>query len=217
MKTVYFVRHGQSEGNISSVYQSVDSPLTEEGERQAQFIAERCKRLPIQAIVSSTQLRAKSTAAIISEKTGLDVEFSDLFRERKKPTALNGKSFGDSDARALNEEWWQSLIDAGPRAMDGENFMDITARAASALDYLTKRPEDHILVVTHGFYMRYLVGRAIYGKNLTGTNFAPLARSLTMENTGITVLRYEAPRVVEAWGETAPWHLWVWNDHAHLG
>ena len=80
MKTIYFVRHGQSEGNVSAVYQTVSSPLTEGGKRQARFIAERCSKLPIEAVVSSTQLRAKETASIIAEKTGHTVEFSDLFR-----------------------------------------------------------------------------------------------------------------------------------------
>ena len=185
MKTVYFVRHGESEGNATEVYQAVDSPLTEKGRKQARMVADRCSRLPIQAIISSTQLRAKNTANIIAETTGHPVEFSDLFRERRKPKALNGKPFSDPGARALNERWWLSLIGEGSRAEDGENFEDISTRAGKALEYLTQRPEKELLVVTHGFYLRYLAARAIYGEALTGTIFSSLARSLIMENTGI--------------------------------
>jgi len=217
MKTIYFVRHGQSEGNVSPVYQTMSSPLTKEGKQQAQFIGERCSQLPIEAIISSTQLRAKETAALIAEKTGHTVEFSDLFRERRKPTELNGKLFDDPEAKQLNEAWWQSLIAAGPRAGDGENFQDINGRADSALEYLIGRPEDHILVVTHGFYMRYIVAKAIFGDKLTGELFADFAPSLVMENTGITILRHGTPSVLHAWGKAARWELWVWNDHAHLG
>lgn len=217
MKTVYFVRHGESEGNIAPVYQYTDSPLTEKGRKQAQIVADRCSRLPIQAIISSTQLRAKDTANIIGEITGHTVEFSDLFRERRKPQALDGKPFSDSKAQALNDKWWRSLIDEGPRAEDGENFKDISARAGKALAYLLERPEQHLLVVTHGFYMRYLVGRAIYGERLTGPIFSSLAGSLVMENTGITVLRHRASSAIEAWGGAGPWQFWIWNDHAHLG
>ncbi len=217
MKTVYFVRHGQSTGNIQPVYQAVDVHLTDEGRRQAAYVAERCAKLPIEVVVSSTQMRAKETAEIIAEKTGHQVEFSDLFRERRKPTELNGKSFGDPEAEALNELWWQSLMDNGPRALDGENFEDLSVRAGKALEYIIQRPEEHILVVTHGFYMRYLVARAVYGDKLNGDNFEPLARTLVMENTGITILRYDASTPKQAWGEPAPWQLWMWNDHAHLG
>jgi len=217
MKTIYFVRHGQSTGNIRPVYQAVDVPLTDEGKRQAAFIGERCKKLPIEVIISSTQTRAAETASIIGKKTGHEIEFSDLFRERRKPTKLNGKPFSDPEAERINDIWWQSLMDAGPRALDGENFKDLSERAGEALEYLIQRKEDHILVVTHGFYMRYLVARAIYGGTLNGDNFEPLARSLVMENTGLTVLRHGTPSKKEAWGEPAPWQLWVWNDHAHLG
>ena len=217
MKTVYFIRHGQSEGNIGSAYQTADSPLTEKGQKQAAIIADRCARLPIETIISSTQQRAKSTASIIAEKTGHVVEFSDLFRERRKPAALSGKTFSDAAARELNERWWDSLMGAGPRVEDGENFEDLSARADAALEYLTGRAEGNILVITHGFFMRYIVARAIYGKDLTGNTFEPMARSLVMENTGITVLRYKATEELEAWGRSAEWKLWIWNDHAHLG
>lgn len=217
MKTVYFVRHGQSEGNVAEVYQSTDSPLTEKGKMQARVVAERCSRLPIEAIISSNQLRAMETANIISAVTGHEVEFTDLFRERRKPNALNGKSFSDAEAKALNDSWWKSLIDEGPRAGDGENFSDISERAGKALRYLIARPEKHLLVVTHGFYMRYLVGRAVFGEHLNGNIFGSIARSLIMENTGITVLRHKAPSVTEAWGEPGMWQFWIWNDHAHLG
>ena len=217
MKTVYFVRHGQSKGNVEPVFQAADSPLTEEGKRQAHLIAKRCAKLPIQIILASTQLRAKETAEIITGKTGTLLEFSDLFRERRKPSALNGKSFSDPAANDLNEQWVKSLLDEGPRAGDGENFADVSQRAGKALDFLLKRTEDEILVVTHGVFMRYIVARAMYGEELTGRDFSKLAQSMVMENTGITVLRHDAPVNILAWGELAPWQLWVWNDHAHLG
>lgn len=216
MKTVYFVRHGQSTGNVELVYQAIDVPLTEEGRKQAAYIAARCAKLPIEAIISSSQARAKETAEIIAEKIGHSVELSALFRERRKPVALKGKSFSDSEARALEERWWKSLMDTGPRAEDGENFDDISDRACKALEHLLERKEKNILVVTHGFYMRYLVARAMYGENLTGELFEPIARSLVMENTGITVLRHGTPQH-PGWGKSSTWQFWIWNDHAHLG
>jgi broad specificity phosphatase PhoE len=37
-KIVYFVRHAQSEDNVAPVFQSPNSPLNEEGKRQAERI-----------------------------------------------------------------------------------------------------------------------------------------------------------------------------------
>jgi len=211
MKTVYFVRHGESEGNATEVYQAVDSPLTEKGRKQARMVADRCSRLPIQAIISSTQLRAKNTANIIAETTGHPVEFSDLFRERRKPKALNGKPFSDPGARALNERWWLSLIGEGSRAEDGENFEDICMRAGQGLEHLAARGEQNILVSTHESFLRILIARALFGESVSGQEMKVFMRALGMENTGITVLRHNAD------DPTLPWTLWIWNDHAHLG
>src|SRR3989344_1714891 len=120
MKTVYFVRHGQSEGNVGSVFQHADSPLTAKGIKQAEFIAERCTRLPIDVIISSTQPRAADTAQIISEKTKHEVELSDLFRERKKPSSLEDKPLDDAGA--------QKIISSLLRTV---SFLDISLRALS--------------------------------------------------------------------------------------
>jgi len=39
MKTVYFVRHGSTEGNENGAYQHVHTPLSELGRGQAEFVA----------------------------------------------------------------------------------------------------------------------------------------------------------------------------------
>ncbi|MCR4325457.1 MAG: histidine phosphatase family protein [Patescibacteria group bacterium] len=217
MKTIYFVRHGQSEGNISSMFQSEDSPLTEHGRKQAGFIAERVSRLPIETIIASTMPRAKETADIISERTGHTPEPSELFRERGKPNSLEGKRHDDPDAHRINEAWWKSLAGDGSRVENSENFNDLKKRAGECLDYLAGRREENILVVTHGFFLRYIVARAIFGAELSTVQFAPMMKTLWMENTGITALRYDKGNHWDEIGAAAPWVLWIWNDHAHLG
>ena len=210
MKTVYFVRHGESEGNVGSVFQPDESPLTERGKEQARYVADRCARLPIEYMVASTMKRTQETATIISSHIHLSFSSSDLFRERRKPKELEDRSHHDVEAQKINAAWWKSLGGDGSRVSDGENFEDLRARAGKALEYLLERPESNLLVVTHGFFLRYLVARAIYSDELSPSQFEPLMRTLWMENTGITALRYG----ISKW---APWVLWSWNDHAHLG
>ena len=74
MKTVYFVRHGESEANTGEapVFQGPTSLLTEKGKEQARFIAKRVSKLSFDAIISSPAVRTIATADAIREEVGKD-------------------------------------------------------------------------------------------------------------------------------------------------
>src|SRR3990167_2871710 len=211
MKTVYFIRHGESEGIANLRYQPSEAPLTERGREQARLIAERCTRLQIDTIISSTMTRAQETAAIIAARTGLPVESSDFFRERRLPRELTDRVRAKKETREIERAWKKSLADEGPRVSDGENFEDICMRAGQGLEHLAARGEQNILVSTHESFLRILIARALFGESVSGQEMKVFMRALGMENTGITVLRHNAD------DPTLPWTLWIWNDHAHLG
>ncbi|HYD93321.1 MAG TPA: histidine phosphatase family protein [Candidatus Paceibacterota bacterium] len=210
-KIMYFVRHGQSEGNVSPVFQSTDSPLNESGLAQAEKVADRISKLSFDTLIASPLTRAKETATAIANKTGKEPEYSDLFVERVKPTQIIGKSYEDESANALWETWEKSLHTPGLRAEDGENFDDLVARADKALAFLAARDEASLVVVTHGYFLRTIVARVLLGSTLTGGAFQNFQARIAMENTGITVLKY-----TDGWDGMA-WRLWIYNDHAHLG
>lgn len=211
-KIVYLVRHGQSEANVAPVFQGLHSPLSEVGQGQAQKIAQRVQHLECDALIASPLLRTKQTAEAITALTGLVPEYSDLFVERIKPARLNDTLHTDEVANALWRQWEDSLSTPGMRAEDGENFDDLMQRADKALDFLQNRPEKTITVVTHGYFLKALVARIILGNNLTADTFKHFQQHTHTQNTGVTVLHYkdsfEMPRA---------WHVWVYNDHAHLG
>ena len=211
MKTIYFVRHGESEGNADLRYQASETPLSERGREQARLIAERCASLPIDVIISSTMARAQETATIIAGRTGLPVESSDFFRERRLPKELTGRLRAETETHEIERAWQKSLADEGPRVSDGENFEDICMRAGQGLEHLAARGEQNILVSTHESFLRILIARALFGESVSGQEMKVFMRALGMENTGITVLRHNAD------DPTLPWTLWIWNDHAHLG
>ncbi len=75
---LYFIRHGESEGNVRNVFtgQKDDSPLTEKGREQARTEGAKIKELglKIDAIVSSPLSRAFDTAKIVAEIIGYDKE-----------------------------------------------------------------------------------------------------------------------------------------------
>lgn len=211
-KIIYFVRHGQSEDNVKHVFQSPDSPLSENGKQQAKSIARRISKLNFQALIASPLKRVKQTAEAIAEVTNREVEYSELFIERVKPIYINSKPYTDEKADNLWKEWEKSLHTPGMRVEDGENFDDITARADKALGFLRNRTEQSLVVVTHGYFLRTIVARVLLGDLLSDKTFLHIHKTTTTENTGLTVLKYRK----EPEGKSR-WHLWIYNDHAHLG
>ena len=209
-KIVYLVRHGQSEANISPVFQPPESPLTETGKKQAKRIAERMSKLDFGILISSPLVRAKETSGAIASATGKKPEYSDLFVERIKPTSVSGKPHSDEEASNLWDEWERSLYTPDLRVEDGENFDDLIARADKALNFLKSKKEREIVVVTHGFFLRAVIARVVMSGSLTPEGFKSFLAHIYTENTGLSVLTY---------GETsngAAWRLWIYNDHAHL-
>lgn len=211
-KIIYLVRHGQSDDNVRPVFQSPDSPLSENGKLQAKSIARRISKLDFQALIASPLKRAKQTAEAIAEVTDREVEYSEFFIERVKPIYINSKPYTNKKADNLWKEWEKSLHTPGMRIEDGENFDDIIARADKALDFLRNRTERTLVVVTHGYFLRTIVARVLLGDLLSDKTFLHIHKSTATENTGLTVLKYRK----ESEGKSR-WHLWIYNDHAHLG
>lgn len=211
-KTVYLLRHGQSKDNVAPVFQSTTSPLSDVGLEQAKFIAERVSRISFEALVSSPLQRTKQTAEEISLSTGKPIEFSELFVERIKPTYIDGKPYTDEKADKLWREWEKSLYTSGMRAEDGENYDDILDRAENALAFLQNKTERSIVVVSHGYFLRTIVAKVLLGDTITSEAFRHFQKSASMENTGMTVLRYQ-----DGFEEEPAWRVWTYNDNAHLG
>ncbi len=219
MKTVYFVRHGESTANAGApTYQGEASDLTEKGMEQAKFIAKRCSKLAIEALIASTAKRARQTAEHIAEEIGLDVEINELFTERKIPKELLGKPTDDSTANSMHEQWMQSFFQDNVRVGTGENFADLKERVLQALAYLLERPEKHILVATHGFFLHMTIALVTLGESLTAAEFNKIAPAVWMDNTGLTRIEYRDQVFTRLDGKRhTGWVLRVWNDHAHLG
>ena len=205
MKTVYFIRHGQSTANVSLLHQQIGTTLlTDEGKRQAQEMATYMKKFPIQAIVASPFARAKATAETLSQATNISVEYSDLFVERRRPGVQLRK-------KKLHPHWmWVqfqlSLFSryARYRHSDEETPEDLLARAHKALALLAQRSEETIAVVTHGRFMRVLYAAMTVGEGITGRMYLRLTRKLRMRNAALMVATYD----------DGAWHVHAWNIDA---
>ncbi len=214
MKTVYFVRHGESKNNAIKHYNTPDTPLSVKGEEQAEIVGERCKKLPIEIIIASDMHRAQQTAKIISSQIQRDVETCAFFRERITATSILGKSRKDPSVMGAVTLSKQNFHTVGWRYEDGENFEDLKARALKGLAYLEERPEKEIVVVSHGFFMFIMAAVVMFGHELTSRECLHLVQGLgRLENTSLSVAKRNSDRR----DGRSDWRLTVWNDHAHLG
>ena len=66
MTTIYLTRHGETEWNLAHRFQGkLDSPLTDKGKQQAEWLSERLRDIEFNAIYASCSGRALDTAKII--------------------------------------------------------------------------------------------------------------------------------------------------------
>ena len=210
MKTIYLVRHGESEGNVGPAYQGDTAPLTANGEEQARFIAERVCSLKVDALVASSILRAQQTATFIADATGLPIETCDSFVERRRPSVQVNNLKNSPESQEAEREIMKSSGISGYRYSDEENFDDLKERAGEALAYLENHTSQAIAVVSHGVFLRNLLARVIFGNDMTGKECTAILETFIASNTGLTVLTHDANR-------PKPWQVLSWNDHAHLG
>ncbi|MBQ1461902.1 MAG: histidine phosphatase family protein, partial [Selenomonas sp.] len=82
MTKVIFIRHGQTEWNVTGRYQGQsDVQLTAEGRRQAEQLAADFPVDTVDAVYASDLQRAMDTAETIAQKFGLSVQAEPAFRE----------------------------------------------------------------------------------------------------------------------------------------
>lgn len=144
---IIFVRHGQSEANAQGIVAGhTDSPLTEQGRRDAHEIASDLKNRNITKIISSGLSRSKETAEIIGKELKLSVEIWDELHE--------------IDAGTIEEtpiDPQKSYLERAIEAKTGENLEQLEVRVKHAIKKLKVLDEDgEILIVGHNNFTALL-------------------------------------------------------------
>ncbi|WP_235206697.1 histidine phosphatase family protein [Paenibacillus tyrfis] len=82
--TMYLTRHGQTEWNSKKKMQGhLDSPLTDYGMQQAEWLKERLENVHFDAIYSSSSPRAFNTARIVSGNHPVQIKSQRSIRSKK--------------------------------------------------------------------------------------------------------------------------------------
>jgi broad specificity phosphatase PhoE len=231
------VRHGESETNATNTFQAgnqYDSdPLTPLGAEDAGRLAERLALLPVDLVISSSYLRARSTAALIAEATEaphvipvrqgsswVDLAADDpdvrdhasLLREIDVPSELQGLRFQDPRARAIQHAALAVADQPDGHYADEENLHDLWRRAEEIRRYLEARKERLVVVVSHGgilkVWVAHLMFTAVAGLDTADqlAAYRGFTRLGWWDNTGVLSLRFSRD---QGW-------MWLMTDIQHL-
>ena len=205
---VYFVRHGESEGNFKKTHQGSDVALSEKGKKQARLVAERLKGIGIDVIYASPFRRTRQTAETIAKELDLPIEYWDHLKELKRPSELEGLRYSDPKAKAIKKMIYQNQPKTDWKFSDDESFDDLLTRARQVEKHLFEHHRDqNVLCVSHIQIMVMVVLQMILQDKLTSEVFWQFYYHCRQKNTGITHLKYT---------ETFGWNLVTWNDTTHL-
>jgi len=156
MKNLYFIRHGESTANIIDQVGNDDARLTERGAAQAVAAGRHLQMNGINpdVILVSPLHRAKETALYVAQEIGYDeskIEMYDFLRERW---------FGDLELGNIKKDIGISLeyYFQYPLSVDHvknvEKLADLHKRAEKVIALAKSRPEDTVVIVSHGALLR---------------------------------------------------------------
>ncbi|MGM1047007.1 MAG: histidine phosphatase family protein [Bacillota bacterium] len=147
---IYIARHGQTEWNVEHKLQGhQDSPLTELGIKQAEWLGESIQNEQIDIIYSSTSFRARRTAEIIRSTREIDIIESNDLKEINLGI-WEGKS--QTEVKEIYPQEF-NLFWNDPEKFNvegSESFQEVSKRAINKLhQIISENQGKSILIVTH--------------------------------------------------------------------
>ena len=197
MAKLYLIRHGETDYNNALRFQGqTDIPLNQKGIEQAEKAADFFRDIPLQAIYTSSLIRAKTTAEIIAGVKGMDVQETDALREMSFGIWEN---MNTKDIQKKYAKEWKDFFSSPARITipQGENMLDVQKRAYPTVqEILDKYPEGDVAFVAHGGIIRVLIctmlgldlNRAwhLHVGNASITCFYYWGRSYTLDYANLT-------------------------------
>jgi broad specificity phosphatase PhoE len=156
--TLYIVRHGQTEWNVAQKMQGhQDSPLTELGVKQAEWLAQALQGEDIDGIYSSSSNRALKTATILRAGRQLPIIKCDELKEINLGSweGRSQEELKQADPQQFHNFW------SDPEqfnASGSESFRAVSERALNKLEHIIgEHSGKRILIVTHTVVLKLLM------------------------------------------------------------
>ena len=185
MTKIYLVRHCESEGNKSRIFQGQhNTDISEKGAKQLTFLANRFKDADLDKIYASRLTRAHKTAQAVADIKGLNVITDNHFIEINLGN-LDGKpwDFIFDNNPDLKQAWYYEPHNFAPPG--GESMLEVYDRAKNGINQIINNPENEnksILIATHGCLLRCLLCYVMFD------DITRLIEVPGSSNTGVTLL-----------------------------
>ena len=191
---IILIRHGETEWNSQQRMQGhSNSDLSSVGQAQIQALGQWMKNVPFDLIYSSDSLRAKQTAEAITQFSGHELQFDQRLRE-KNLGVFEGLT--SEEARERHPEVFRLFKTAGSKYVidEGESTQQLQDRALEIVNEIRiKHPEERVLLVTHGGFIRVVMKHSLGLSLETPTRFL-------IRNTGVFRLVWEDKWLVSQMG-----------------
>jgi len=156
---LHLIRHGETDYNLQNRIQGrgINAPLNETGIRQAVRVGFWLKHEGVDAVYSSSMLRARQTAAFAM---GMDVNevLADADLDELSYGAMEGIPVDEQkgDLADLYAQWDSGNVTLAP--IGGESPVKVRGRLMSAMErILVKHEGQRVAIVTHGRALRILI------------------------------------------------------------
>ncbi|MFW5800502.1 MAG: histidine phosphatase family protein [Spirochaeta sp.] len=161
---VYFIRHGQSEGNSQGILQGQkDYPLSELGREQCKSAASYFSDRGIEYVMTSPLLRAQETAEILSAGGNMPAPVIEPRLMELKTGIFTGMTIREIE-REYPQEWRAFLRDSWEGVPEAESIDSLWERAIEVWNTIidiANQGKRHIVVVTHGGLIQWIIKTSI--------------------------------------------------------
>jgi len=168
-KTIYLIRHGETDYNRQGVIQGsgINASLNEWGIAQATAFFDAYQHVPFDKIYTSQLIRTQQsvqkfidTGIPFEKHAGLN-EINWGIYEGQKPEEIDAKAYG-----RLLQNWKEGNITY--TMLGGESAADVSLRQQDFLKMMFDRTEEEtVLIATHGRAMRIMLA-SFFDRNLSG-------------------------------------------------
>jgi broad specificity phosphatase PhoE len=188
--TLYIIRHGETEFNRLQIVQGsgVDSELNDTGHEQASAFYESYQDIDFQLVITSKLRRTHQTVRHFLDKNIPWIETPDIneiswgVHEGMPATPERSALFAE-----MINHWKSGNFDAALE--DGETAAQLKERVDRFVAWLKTRPEERILIATHGRTLRCLI------TTLKGLGPADMEGTLH-SNTGLYIVHFQDDQIV---------------------
>ena len=196
------IRHGESLSNREGRVQGqADVKLSDTGRQQATAVASWCKSQSFQKksceLWSSPLCRARETADVIGAAIGLSAQIEDKLVELNAGV-FQGHLWDDlADRFPEDVAQWRSG-DVNFQIPGGESRRQLAERGRHALQSLSCRPVDSMVIVAHGGVLTAALGLLVGREHPLLANVVerPFTRLPALSNCSVSQLKWPGPELL---------------------